>query len=59
MAKLALLISLIALGVAILAYQEVGGTKDLPRKVETLRQETADALSRMERALRGVQEKKP
>jgi len=60
MAKLALLVSLIALGVAILAYQEVGGTKDLPKKIETLRQETADALSRMEKALRGIQgEKKP
>jgi hypothetical protein len=60
MAKLALLISLIALGVAILAYREVGGTKDLPTKVETLRQETADALSRMEKALRGAEgEKKP
>ncbi|HSE94633.1 MAG TPA: hypothetical protein VLD61_02000 [Methylomirabilota bacterium] len=60
MAKLALLVSLIALGVAILAYREVGGTKDLPKKIETLRQETADALSRMEKALRGVEgEKKP
>jgi hypothetical protein len=52
MGKLALLISLIALGVAILAYQEAGGTKDLSRKLDILRQETADSLSKMERALR-------
>jgi hypothetical protein len=53
MAKLALLVALVALGVAVLAYQEAGGTKDLTRKLETLRQETADSLSKMEKALRG------
>jgi hypothetical protein len=52
MAKLALLVALVALGVAVLAYQEAGGTKDLSRKLETLRQETADSLSKMEKALR-------
>jgi len=56
MAKLALLISLVALGVAILAYQEAGGMKDLPKRLESLREdvrrETADSLSKMERALR-------
>jgi hypothetical protein len=52
MAKLALLVALIALGVAVLAYQEAGGTKDLSKKLDVLRQETADSLSKMERALR-------
>jgi hypothetical protein len=56
MAQLAFLISLVALGVAILAYQEAGGTKDLSKKVESLREdlrrETADSLSKLEKALR-------
>jgi hypothetical protein len=59
MAQLALLISLIALGIAILAYQEAGGTKDLSKKVEAiredLRRETADGLSRLEKALRSAE----
>lgn len=52
MAKLALLVALVALAVAILAYQEAGGTKDLSKKLDALRQETADSLSKMEKALR-------
>ena len=52
MAKLALLAALLALGVAILAYQETGGSKDLSRRLDTLRQETAESLSKMEKALR-------
>ena len=52
MAKFALLVALIALGVAILAYEKAGGTKDLASQIETVRQETADSLSRMEKALR-------
>lgn len=59
MAKLALVISLIALVVAVLAYQEAGGTRALQENVRSLqgtldvaRKETADALARLERALR-------
>ena len=59
MAKLALLVSLIALGVAILAYQEAGGQRVLGDKIQSLqsavemvRQETANGLARMEKALR-------
>jgi hypothetical protein len=63
MAKFALLVALVALGVAVLAYQEAGGTKDLARRLDALkqesveglgklRQETADGLSKVERALR-------
>jgi hypothetical protein len=55
-AQLAFLISLVALGVALLAYHEVGGTKDLSKKVdairEDLRRETADGLAKLEKALR-------
>jgi hypothetical protein len=62
-AKLALLISLVALGIAVLAYQEAGGTKDLARRVETLRQdlrqETADGLAKLEKALRGGDPARP
>lgn len=63
MAQLAFLISLVALGIAILAYQEAGGTKDLPKKLESLREdlrrETADGLSKLERALRSAESVKP
>jgi hypothetical protein len=63
MAKLALLIALVALGVAILAYQEAGGTKDLTKRMEALREdlrrETADGLARLERALRSTEPGKP
>jgi hypothetical protein len=59
MAQLAFLISLVALGISILAYQEAGGTKDLTKKVESLREdlrrETADSLSKLEKALRSVE----
>ncbi len=59
MAKLALVVSLIALVIAILAYKEAGGTRALEDSVRTLqgaldtaRRESADALARVERALR-------
>jgi hypothetical protein len=59
MAKVALLISLVALVVAVLAYKEAGGNRALQDNIRTLqgalevaRKETADALARMERALR-------
>jgi hypothetical protein len=63
MAQLAFLISLVALGIAVLAYQESGGTKDLTKKVESLREdlrrETADGLSKLEKALRSAESAKP
>ncbi len=59
MAKLALLVSLVALVIAILAYQQAGGARALQDNVQSLqsaldaaRRETADAFARMERALR-------
>jgi hypothetical protein len=58
-AVLALLISLIALGISILAYQEAGGERGVQEQVrvlrdtvESVRKETADALARIERAVR-------
>ncbi len=59
MARLALLVSLIALVVAVLAYKEAGGTRALQESVRSLqgaldvaRKETAGALARLEQALR-------
>lgn len=59
MAWLALLIALLALGLAVLAYRQAGGTAALQAKVDLLqkavdgaRSETADALKKMEDALR-------
>jgi hypothetical protein len=59
MAQIAFLISLVALGISILAYQEAGGAKDITKKVESvredLRRETADSLSKLEKALRSAE----
>jgi hypothetical protein len=59
LAVLALLISLIALGISIQAYREAGGNLALKEQVQVLqsaveaaRKETADALARVERAVR-------
>lgn len=57
MAKLAFFISLLALGVAVLAYQEA--SKDLGKKIEAVRQEAADGLARLERTLRPADTPKP
>jgi hypothetical protein len=63
MAKLALVISLLALVIAVLAYREAGGSRALQENVRSLqgalevaRKETADALARVERALRSPSE---
>jgi hypothetical protein len=72
MEVLALVIAIIALVVAILAYYKVGGAADLRKQTEaltsvgetvvkatdSLRDKTADILDRMEGAVRGVEEKK-
>jgi hypothetical protein len=59
MARVALLISLVALLISVLAYKEAGGSRALEEHVRSLqgaleaaRRETADALSRLERTLR-------
>ena len=69
---LALVIAIIALILAVLAYYKVGGVADLKKQTEvlttvgetvakatdSLRDKTADVLDRMEAAIRGVEEKK-
>lgn len=64
MAFLALLISIAALVVAMMAYQRTGADIKLRERVETLqgalddaRQETANALDRLEELVRGSKEK--
>jgi len=57
MAKFALVVALIALIVAVMAYQKAspGGVaelKSVERALESMRKETADALSRIERSIR-------
>ncbi|MFQ5840654.1 MAG: hypothetical protein ACE5HK_08030 [Candidatus Methylomirabilales bacterium] len=52
-ALLALVISVVALIVALLAYQRTGVDLALRDRVEAVRQETADALKRMEGVIRG------
>jgi len=69
---LALIISIIAFIIAILAYQKVGGVADLKKQTEvltqvgdtvakatdSLRDKTADILDRMEAVVRGTEEKR-
>ncbi|MEW5980170.1 MAG: hypothetical protein AB1898_30615 [Acidobacteriota bacterium] len=51
---LTFLIAVAALIIAILAYKRSGGSKqDLQSQLDNLRQKTADALSKMEKSLRG------
>lgn len=57
--ELALLVSLIALGISLLAYQEARGNRVLQQQLRTLqgaldlaRRESAEALARLERAVR-------
>jgi hypothetical protein len=66
MAGLAFVISIVALVVSYLAYRQSGGTVELKTKVEqlgittdTMRDKLADVLSRMEKAVRGMQAKPP
>lgn len=60
MEALTLLIAVIALGLAIVAFKRTGGIEDLKRQVEgfgskseTARHKTADALNRLEQLIRG------
>ena len=69
----ALIIAIIALVIAILAYQKAGGAADLKKQAEvlsnlgdsivkatdTLRDKTADVFDKVEGAIRGKEEEKP
>jgi len=66
MAGVAFVISIVALVISFLAYRQSGGTVELKSKVEqlgittdTMRDKLADVLSRMEKAVRGMQTKPP
>jgi uncharacterized protein YoxC len=72
METLALIISIIALIIAVIAYQKVGGVADLKKQTEvltnvgdtivkatdSLRNKTADLLDKMEGVVRGTEETK-
>jgi cell shape-determining protein MreC len=72
METLALIISIIALIIAVIAYQKVGGVADLKKQTEVLtnvgdtivkatdalRNKTADLLDKMEGVVRGTEETK-
>lgn len=64
MAVLALLVSITAIVIALMAYERTGADVKLRQQVESLqqaldgaRQETANALDRLEKRLRGTQER--
>lgn len=52
MEVLTFIIAVAALIIAILAYQRAEGARDLRTQLISLRERTADTLSRMEKALR-------
>ena len=61
-----LIISVVALVIAVIAFQRTGGIKDLRRQVdvlstksETVRDRTADVLDRVERFIRGKEKAGP
>lgn len=63
---LSLIIAIVALVIAVLAYARTGGIEDVRRQVktvssatETFRSKTADALDRLERTVRGPRESIP
>jgi cell division protein ZapA (FtsZ GTPase activity inhibitor) len=65
LALLALLVSIAALVIAVMAYQRTGADLKLRERVESLQQaldnarrETANALSRLEELVRGSEEKR-
>jgi len=52
MLTITFLIAVIALVIAVLAYQKAEGSKDLKEQLAALREKTADTLGKMEKALR-------
>lgn len=66
MEALTLLIALVALVIAVIAFQRTGGIKELRQKIETLsprtdsvRDRTADILDRFEQVVRGKNKTDP
>jgi hypothetical protein len=58
MTALNFIIAIIALVIAILAYQRTSEKGELRKQIDSLRQKTADVLSKTEKALRSKEEKK-
>ncbi|MFQ5801359.1 MAG: hypothetical protein ACE5JQ_00510 [Candidatus Methylomirabilales bacterium] len=56
LAFLALLISIVALVIAVMAFQRTGADLQLQQSIESLRKETANMLDRVEQVLRGSKE---
>jgi hypothetical protein len=58
MVGLTFLIAVAALIIAILAYKKAGGSSDdLQRQMESMRQKTADSLAKVEKSVRGGEDK--
>jgi hypothetical protein len=58
MVGLTFLIAVAALVVAIMAYKKAGGSsEDLQKQMESVRQKTADTLAKVEKSLRGGEDK--
>jgi hypothetical protein len=64
MTVLAFIIAIVALVIAVLAYQKAGGIRDLQEQAEALRfvadnlrEKTADALDKLEKTIRKTEEK--
>jgi hypothetical protein len=62
---LTFLVAIVALVIAVMAYQKAGGIRDLQEQAEALRfvadnlrEKTADALDKLEKSLRKTEEKK-
>jgi lysylphosphatidylglycerol synthetase-like protein (DUF2156 family) len=61
MQKFTLFVALLALVIAVLAYQRAGGgvsqnVQSIQNAIEVMRKETADALARIERSVRPTDE---
>jgi len=58
MVGLTFIIAVAALIMAILAYKKAGGSsEDLQRQMESMRQKTADTFAKVEKSLRGGEDK--
>ena len=58
MVGLTFIIAVAGLVIAILAYKKAGGSSaDLQRQMDSIRQKTADTLGKVEKSLRGGEDK--
>ena len=58
MVGITFIIAVVALVIAILAYRKAGGSSEaLQRQVDSVRQKTADTLAKVEKSVRGSEDK--